>query len=110
MAKPLLGDRNRSLHPDLVFGDNDAVRDVKYRLASTGEIRRNELNQVTTFATGYHATKATILAFGPHETGEEVRVGPVQVNGFNWNTQEPTPEQAAARIADRIAAWLTAPS
>jgi hypothetical protein len=46
--------------------------------------RQRNLNQVTTFATGYHAKKATVIAFGPCEAGEEVHVGPVQVNGFNW--------------------------
>jgi hypothetical protein len=93
-----------------VFGNNDAVSDVKYRLASTDEIKRSELNQVTTLATGHHATKATVLAFGPHETGEEVRVGSVRVHGFDWNTEDATPEQGAARLAERIATWLAAPS
>jgi 5-methylcytosine-specific restriction endonuclease McrBC regulatory subunit McrC len=36
-AKILLGDRNRSLNPDLVFGDNEAVGDVKYHLTADGE-------------------------------------------------------------------------
>jgi 5-methylcytosine-specific restriction endonuclease McrBC regulatory subunit McrC len=106
-AKILLGDRNRSLNPDLVFGRNEAVGDVKYRLTVDGEIKRGELNQVTTFATGYHAKKATVIAFGPCEAGEEVHVGPVQVNGFNWNSDGATPEQAARRLAERVESWLT---
>ena len=106
-AKILLGGRNRSLNPDLVFGDNEAVGDVKYRLTGDGEIKRGDLNQVTTFATGYHAKKATVIAFGPCETGEEVHVGSVQVNGFNWNSNGATPEQAATRLAERVASWLT---
>jgi hypothetical protein len=74
-GKILLGDRNRSLNPDLVFGDNDAVGDVKYRLTADGEIKRGDLNQVTTFATGYHAKKATVIAFGPCEgPGERVQL------------------------------------
>ncbi|PRC46506.1 hypothetical protein C6A85_89735 [Mycobacterium sp. ITM-2017-0098] len=106
-AKTLYGDRNRSLNPDLVFGDNAAVGDVKYRLTADGEIKRADLNQVTTFATGYHAKNATVIAFGPCETGEEVYVGPVQVNGFNWNCDQVTPEEAAARLAGRVGSWLT---
>ncbi len=106
-AKILLGDRNRRLNPDLVFGENEAVGDVKYRPAVDGEIKRGDLNQVTTFATGYHASKATVIAFGPQEAGEEVHVGPVQVNGFNWNCWGATPEQAAARLAERVGSWLT---
>jgi 5-methylcytosine-specific restriction endonuclease McrBC regulatory subunit McrC len=106
-GKILLGDRNSSLNPDLVFGDNDAVGDVKYRLTADGEIKRGDLNQVTPFATGYHAKKATVIAFGPCETGEEVHVGSVQVNGFNWNSDQATPEQAATRLAESVGSWLT---
>lgn len=106
-AKHLPGDRNRSLNPDLVFGVNEAVGDVKYRLTGDGEIKRGELNQVTTFATGYHAKKATVIAFGPNEIGEEVLVGSVQVNGFNWNSDGATPEQAALRLAEEVGSWLT---
>jgi 5-methylcytosine-specific restriction endonuclease McrBC regulatory subunit McrC len=106
-ARILLGDRNRSLNPDLVFGNNEAVGDVKYHLTADGEIKRGNLNQVTTFATGYHAKKATVIAFGPCEAGEEVHVGPVQVNGFNWNSEGATPEQAATRLAERVGSWLT---
>ncbi|OBB80302.1 hypothetical protein A5760_19640 [Mycobacterium colombiense] len=106
-AKILLGDRNRSLNPDLVFGHNHAVGDVKYRLTDGGEIKRGELNQVTTFATGYHAKKATVIGFGPCEIGEEVFVGSVQVNGFNWNSDKVTPEQAAMRLAEKVGSWLT---
>jgi 5-methylcytosine-specific restriction endonuclease McrBC regulatory subunit McrC len=106
-AKILVGDRKRSLNPDLVFGRNEAIGDVKYRLTVDGEIKRGELNQVTTFATGYHAKKATVIAFGTCEAGEEVHVGPVQVNGFNWNSDEATPEQAARRLAERVESWLT---
>lgn len=105
-AKILLGDRNRSLNPDLVFGDNAAVGDVKYQLNPDGEIKRGHLYQVTTFATGYHAKKATVIAFGACETGEELHVGSVQVNGFNWNFDDATPEQAAKRLADTIRSWL----
>jgi len=105
-AKTLLGDRNRSLNPDLVFGDSDAVGDVKYRLTADGEIRRGELNQVTTFATGYHTKKAIVIAFGPCEMGEKVHVGPIEVSGFNWNFDMATPAQAAATLAENVGSWL----
>jgi hypothetical protein len=61
---------------------------------------------VTTFATGYHARRATVIAFGPCEKGEEV-VGSVQVNGFNWNCDGATPEQAATRLGEKVGSWLT---
>lgn len=34
-------------------------------------------------------------------------MGSVQVNGFNWNPDEATPEQAATRLAERVGSWLT---
>jgi hypothetical protein len=103
---PLAGNRYRTLSPDLVFGSGEAVGDVKYRHAGDGEIKREELNQVVTFATGYSAAKASIIAFGGCETGEEVHVGRVRVNGFNWNPDAATPEEAAAILAARVGNWL----
>lgn len=103
---PLRGNRNRSLNPDLVFGNGGAVGDVKYRRAGDGEIKRDELNQVVTFATGYAATRAAIIAFGACETGEQVRVGTVAVNAFYWNPDTATPEEAASALAEKVSGWL----
>src|SRR5262245_18655753 len=58
-GKTLTGDFNRMLLPDLVFGTTDAV-DVKYKLDTDGQIRRADLNQVTTFATGYGIGRAAV--------------------------------------------------
>ncbi len=76
--KILLGDRARSLNPDLVFADNDgkgAVGDVKYRLNTDGEIRRSDLNQVTTFATGFRSAKALVVPFLPIPAPDELASG-----------------------------------
>nr|WP_090276609.1 hypothetical protein [Mycolicibacterium komanii]CRL70041.1 5-methylcytosine-specific restriction enzyme subunit McrC [Mycolicibacterium komanii] len=102
----LAGDQKRTLYPDLLFGNTAAVGDVKYKWASDGLIRRSDLNQVTTFATGYGVSKAAVIAFGPKEIGEHVRIGPVEVNGFNWNT-ESVPGKAADDLAHHVAAWLS---
>lgn len=98
-------DRHRSLNPDLVFDDlvsggAPAVGDVKYRRNTDGEIKRSELNQITTFATGYRADRAAVIAFGSSAAGEEVHVGPIRVNGFNWDYRL-EPAEAAADLAER---------
>lgn len=49
----LVGDMKRTLNPDLVFGGTVAVGDIKYKVTLDGSIRDADLNQVTTFATGY---------------------------------------------------------
>jgi Holliday junction resolvase len=107
--KILLGDRVRSLNPDLVFADNDgegAVGDVKYRLNTDGEIRRSDLNQVTTFATGFRSAKAVVVAFSAVEVGETVQIDAVQVRNLNWNRYAAEPEEAARKLADHIYRWL----
>lgn len=104
-GRALAGTRNRTLNPDLVFGDGLAVGDVKYRL-SNGDIGRSHLNQVTTFATGYGAERATVIAFGSVPVGEQVDVGEVRVNGFNWNITEFEPAAAARALALDVEAWL----
>lgn len=105
-GKSLEGSRNRRLQPDLVFGNQTAVGDVKYRMTSSGDITRSNLNQVTTFATGYGANKALVLGFGNRHAGEHVKVGDVYVSGMNWNTAEPDPERAGIKLASLVTNWL----
>ena len=100
-GRKLLGNRNRTLTPDLVFNNGDAVGDVKYKMNKSGDIDRPHLNQVTTFATGFNATKAAVIAFGPPVTSEQVQVGQVVVNALNWNTEEPSPDA----VCSSPAAW-----
>lgn len=102
----LAGDMNRTLNPDLVFGNSMAVGDVKYKVTSDGSIGRIDLNQVTTFATGYGVRSAVVVAFGTREVGERVRIGPVEINGFNWDISEPAPDRAADRLAGHLEEWL----
>lgn len=105
-GRRLVGSKNRLLQPDLVFNTNAAVGDVKYRTTFDGEISRSHLNQVTTFATGYGAKKAVVIAFGDLPTGEFVHVGEVHVTGMNWDVSDAEPEHAGAELAARIGSWL----
>jgi hypothetical protein len=104
-GKKLLGSKGRLLQPDLVFGDDFAVGDVKYQVTG-GEISRPNLNQVTTFATGYGVRKAVVVAFGHIPLGEYVQVGDVAVSGINWDTSVNDPTQSGVDLARRVASWL----
>jgi len=108
-GKVLLGDRRRSLNPDLVFGDNEAVGDIKYRLANSNDLERSDANQVTAFATAYRVDKAAIIAFGHTDDRRPApwaAFGPVRVNGFSWNCDEAFPERAAINLAEQLREWL----
>lgn len=103
----LAGTRSRVLNPDLLFEDDLAVGDVKYQ-RNDGTIKRSHLSQVTTFAAGYRARRAAVIAFGPRSAGEHVEVGDIAVDAFNWDTSLDDPGSAASTLAEEINAWLTA--
>ncbi|WP_207544968.1 hypothetical protein, partial [Mycobacterium lehmannii] len=73
---------------------------------TSGEISRANLNQVTTFATGYGVKKAVIIGFGVTPQGEYVEVGEVEVDGINWNTSCTRPDDAGVELAHRAYQWL----
>ncbi|WP_171054913.1 hypothetical protein [Mycobacterium sp. DBP42] len=106
--KNLQGDKKRSLNPDLVFGHTFAVGDIKYKHRPDGSIGRSDLNQITTFATGYRVNAGVVIAFGEREVGAHVRVGPVAINCFNWNTTTANPADAADALAEHLQGWLAA--
>lgn len=106
--KTLSGSHRRTLNPDLVFGGDRAIAvgDVKYKHTTSGQIARTDLNQITTFATGYGVSRAAVVAFGPKSEGEFVQVGGVRVNGFNWNTDQLEAPAAADALSMLLGRWL----
>lgn len=106
-GRELGGDRKRRLNPDLVFGNGFAVGDVKYKVTSDGSIARSDLNQVTTFATGYDAAHAVVVGFSHEVIGERVQVGQVDVRALNWDVDQTNPADAADRLAEQLLEWLT---
>lgn len=102
----LAGTFRRVLNPDLVFGSTDAVGDVKYKVSSDGSIARADLNQVTTFATGYRVPKATVIGFSTRQVGERVQIGPVEVTSFNWVYEASHPAATADELARNLTKWL----
>ncbi len=63
-GRRLGGAGRRTINPDLVFNPSPAIGDVKYRLSST--LNRSDINQVTTFAAGFKASKGLFASkLGP---------------------------------------------
>lgn len=102
----LFGDFKRVLNPDLVFGNTSAVGDVKYKVTPDGSIGRSDLNQITTFATGFRVAQAVVIAFSRLDFGENVSVGPVEVTCLNWNTVDSSPAAVADRLSVHVERWL----
>lgn len=104
----LAGTFKRVLHPDLVFGNVEAVGDVKYKVSVDGSITRSDLNQVITFAAGHCVSKAGVLSFGNRVIGERVAVGSIDVSGFNWSL-ESSPPDSANQLEVQVRGWLDRP-
>ena len=99
-----------TLNPDLVFGDDLAVGDVKYKLAAT-EWNRADLYEVVAFAEGLGTTRAAILGFSEpaEQTLPAVRIGDIVTDHLDWPSDEKlAPELAAARLGAKVLDWLSA--
>ena len=104
-GRALAGASPRTLNPDLVFGEDDAIGDVKYRL-STGAIQTSHLYQVTSFAAGYRTPHGLLIEFGDDQTGDHVEVGSIRVRAVNWNTGVNDPSAAADQLCQQVEEWL----
>ena len=94
-----------TLNPDLVFDDELAVADVKYKLVGT-EWRRPDLYQVVTFAEGLGTRDAAIVDFGNSILSpEKVVVGSKEVRHLPWRLNE-TPDEARTRFVSSVFEWL----
>ncbi len=99
------GSKKRRLTPDIVFGADRGVGDVKYMITN-GDVSTTHLYQVTTFATAYGAKWAAVIGFGEESVDATVQVGDVRVRGFRWRVSEPNPEAAASQLAWDVSDWL----
>ncbi|MBU3750673.1 MAG: hypothetical protein FGM52_09505, partial [Mycobacterium sp.] len=99
------GAKKRRVTPDIIFGRDLAVGDVKY-VITNGDVSTAHLYQVTTFATAYEAEKAALIGFGPGSVDARIEVGNVSVRGFSWKTTEADPRTAAAKLGFEVASWL----
>jgi 5-methylcytosine-specific restriction enzyme subunit McrC len=108
-AAPISGSQ-RTLNPDLVIGDGQAIADVKYKVAGV-DLNRGDLFQAVAFATGFGCGHAAILGFrlGPEPSNGQLGVGRVTVRYLWWRADEALSAPDACRcFLDDVGAWLGA--
>jgi 5-methylcytosine-specific restriction enzyme subunit McrC len=94
-----------TLNPDLVFGDTNAIADIKYKVSGS-DWDRADLYEVVAFATGFRASDAAIVDFqAGAKSRPTVSVGGVTVRHVAWPTRDISPEAALADVAFEIVAW-----
>ena len=97
-----------TLMPDLVFGNNVSVGDVKYRLYD-GSWTRSEVFQLTTYAAEAMCERAVLVGFSeqflpPHD----LKVGKHTLRLITWTADEMVdPREEAERVVLEISQFLT---
>jgi 5-methylcytosine-specific restriction endonuclease McrBC regulatory subunit McrC len=105
----MLSDSGLSINPDLVFGDSDAIGDVKYRSLAK-DWSKSDLNQIVTFATGFRSNWAALFGFSIEAASilpRKISVGDVKAVAFSWIALETQkPEESSARLIADVSVWL----
>jgi 5-methylcytosine-specific restriction enzyme subunit McrC len=106
-----LGDSGLSLNPDLVFGSDIAIGDIKYRKL-TNQWSDSDRNQIVTFATGFCCRHAALVGFSSDEDGvvspPAISIGAVALRAFTWSVaEESSPEQSQVKFIEQLDRWLT---
>ena len=107
--KFMLGDSGLSINPDLIFGDDLAIGDVKYK-----ELKNNwntpDFNQLVTFATGFGSKHALLLGFATDPTSvlpKPVQIGDVNTKALAWITDHAEPPENSRRsLVTEVLAWM----
>lgn len=95
--------------PDIVIDGGVAVADVKYKVGDS-DWRREDLYQITTFATVFKSDCAAVVDFGPLESGlpKAVQLGPVRLESVRWPTDANlSPQEASSLFRARAANWVS---
>jgi hypothetical protein len=99
-----------SFNPDLVFDQHLAVGDVKYKLAPAGwGERRNDVNQLTTFAAARLTHRGCIVTFRrPDSTAlGDLTFGTMRIRELCWDADDRIePAEATMRLIERARSWL----
>lgn len=107
----LLGDSGLSINPDLVFDENLAVADVKYRVLQS-DWSKADLNQIITFATGFRSSSAALLGFSLEprpRLPRRVAIGDVSAYAFSWIAADGiSPDESASTLMADVSGWLKA--
>jgi hypothetical protein len=107
--KLFLGDSGLSINPDLVFGNNLAIGDVKYRRI-TQDWSRSDLYQAVAFATGFRSSHAAIFGFSEAASNplpRSVKIGDVDTRAFTWiSDPNLSPKHSESLLATQVSSWL----
>jgi 5-methylcytosine-specific restriction enzyme subunit McrC len=107
--KLMLGATGLSMSPDLVFGRNLAIGDVKYRHLSNNW-SRSDLNQAVAFATAFGVQDCAVFGFigGPEAPRPRpVPVGPVNARTFGWiASRDSSPQRSAEQLVGEVRNWI----
>jgi 5-methylcytosine-specific restriction enzyme subunit McrC len=107
--RQMLGDSGLSMNPDIVFGDNLAIADVKYKFLGR-DWNRNDFNQIVAFATAFQSKRCALFGFskGLAEFSDgHVSVGSIEAARMAWSAGgERSPEQSSQALLQEITNWL----
>ena len=105
-----LGVTGISINPDLIFGSNLAVGDVKYTYFDK-DWSRNAFNQIITFATGFRTTKAGVFGFTNKDIASlprPVKIGDIEARVFAWSADPNSdPETVSNNLISEVKAWIS---
>ena len=95
-----------TFNPDLVFGSDAAIGDVKYKIASADWVR-GDLLQSIAFATAFRSNRALLVGFSEdgRDIPSQVEAGEVLVRFFPWQTCM-TPVEAHGQLSSAVKEWL----
>ena len=105
----MLGDTGLTANPDLIFGQNIAIGDVKYKYLN-GHWSRDDLSQISFFATAFHSRQAALLGFVndlDSPLPRPVPIGPITARAFGWvASQDISPESSSIILCENIEKWI----
>ena len=102
------GDRLLSVNPDLIFGQDVAVGDVKYKVAQDSW-NRSEVQQMAMFAAGFQTSVALITTFSYDSLVGDIsmQLGDLTLQRIVWEAFEDVdPEVAQEDFVQRVRAFL----
>lgn len=98
-----------TFNPDIVFGDERALADVKYKLMDDSW-NRADLYEAVAFATAFRVQHAALIGFGATPAQRiALEIGDCRIGKFLWPC-ESTPELAASRLSAAVKSWLALPN
>jgi 5-methylcytosine-specific restriction endonuclease McrBC regulatory subunit McrC len=102
-----LGNSSKTVNPDLVFGDIQAIGDIKYKVRD-GDWARADLYEVVAFAEAAGVSKAVLVDFQPPNSrmAQPLTFGDIGVTGIAWPADDNLPPMLAAEsLSTAVRRW-----